>query len=149
MLLDLNCHLTALIGPGDRRGPCVGGGGERALCSWRDGCYLSVCVSSCEMLSGSCCPVLHRRSSCLCPQWPNSLHLLFGLPACKWRKPLLASATDIYLFLSSQLCIVFSTSGNIFVSEPSLHHWFPFIFSLLTVRTVKLPNPDVLLHPGW
>ena len=35
--------------------------------------------------------------------------------------------------------IVFSAWGNIFVSEPPLHHWFPFIFCL----TSKGPNSEV------
>lgn len=152
MLLGLNCHLTELIGTGGPRGLWVGRRGENALpftavevvATW-----VSV-FPDVEMLSGSCCPVLLCYSICLSFQWPSCLLLLFALPALKWRKSLLASASDIYLVLSSQLCTLFFLHWAIFLFQN--HHYITgvpsFSVSLPRVQRVKSPDPNVLLDLG-
>lgn len=116
-----------------------------ALGSCRGGCYLGICVSSCEMLSGSCCPVLRCYSICFSLQWPSCLHPLFDLPAVKWRKHLLSSASYIYL-LSSHLHTLSFLNWAVFSLQN--HHYITavpsFSVSLTRVQTGKSPNPNVL-----
>lgn len=98
-------------------------------------CLCFQLLRCCQAAAALCC-----YSVCLSFQWPSCLHLLFGLPALKWRKPLVASASDLYLLLSSQLCTLsFLCWAIFFVSETPLHHWCPFIFCLSS----RGPNSEV------